>query len=183
MTLRQQQRINLARAVYSTASIILLDDPVSHVDFLLANQIFDDCIKGFLAPRLQLLVTRRELFPARSPRVLFITNGIIVREGSFAKIKDSGDDLSWLTNSDNDKESEEKAFNEPQSKRTQSGDTDPDSDETNEKEGFTVYLTYAKQAGLFPLLFVIGLILVPAPGGMYHSTLGVRGWGNYYLCT
>lgn len=183
LTLGQRQRINLARAAYSTASIILLDDPVSHLDTLLANQIFDDCIEGFLAPRLKLLVTRRELFLARSPRVLFMTNGIIVREGSFAKIKESGDDLSWLTNSDNEKESEEKAFNDPQSKRTQSVDTDPDSDETNENEGFTVYLTYAKQAGLFPLLLVIGLILVPAPGGMYHSTLAAGGWASCCLCT
>lgn len=112
-----------------------------------------------------------------------MTNGIIVREGSFAKIRESGDDLSWLSNSDNEKESEEKAFNDPQSKRTQSVDTDPDSDETNENEGFTVYLTYAKQAGFFPLLLVIGLILVPAPGGMYHSTLAVGGWASCCLCT
>ena len=40
----QKARISLARALYSDADIILLDDPLSAVDPEVANKIFYDCI-------------------------------------------------------------------------------------------------------------------------------------------
>ena len=52
LTLSQRERLNLARAAYSSASIILLDNPLSHVDTPIANEIFDECIKDFLGSRL-----------------------------------------------------------------------------------------------------------------------------------
>ncbi|KAJ3341071.1 Multidrug resistance-associated protein 1 [Gonapodya sp. JEL0774] len=41
----QKQRVNLARAVYSDASIIIADDPLSAVDAHVSRHIFDDCMK------------------------------------------------------------------------------------------------------------------------------------------
>lgn len=47
----QRQRVSLARAVYSSADIFLLDDPLSAVDAHVAKHIFDQVIgpKGLLA--------------------------------------------------------------------------------------------------------------------------------------
>ena len=53
----QKARISLARAVYSNADIILLDDPLSAVDPEVANRIFDECVLGALKDRLVILVT------------------------------------------------------------------------------------------------------------------------------
>jgi ABC-type multidrug transport system fused ATPase/permease subunit len=53
----QKARISLARALYSDADIMLLDDPLSAVDPEVANKIFHECIKGFLKPKLVVLVT------------------------------------------------------------------------------------------------------------------------------
>lgn len=53
----QKARISLARAVYSNADIILLDDPLSAVDPNVANQIFTKCIRGALKDKLVILVT------------------------------------------------------------------------------------------------------------------------------
>lgn len=44
----QKARINLARAVYKTADIYLLDDPLSAVDVNVGNHIFEKCLKEFL---------------------------------------------------------------------------------------------------------------------------------------
>ena len=165
LTLSQRERLNLARAAYSSASIILLDNPLSHVDTSMANEVFDECIKGFLGSRLRLVVTRRADFLERSPDVLLMADGIIFREGSLAKIKESEENLTWL--------------------RTESGQGPAEGEEleittsvarekstiNSEPEGFAVYLRYARQAGWLPLLFIVGVLLIVAPGGMYHVYL------------
>ena len=53
----QKARISLARALYSDADIILLDDPLSAVDPEVAHKIFHECIKGFLKSKLVILAT------------------------------------------------------------------------------------------------------------------------------
>jgi len=53
----QKARIALARAVYSDADIILLDDPLSAVDTHVAKGIFNDCVLGALKNKCVVLVT------------------------------------------------------------------------------------------------------------------------------
>lgn len=162
LTLSQRERLNLARAAYSSASIILLDNPLSHVDIPMANEIFDECIKGFLGSRLRLVTTRRADFLERSPRVLLMADGIIIREGSLAKIRESGENLTWLRteNSQGPVEGEELEITASVGKE--------ESTINSEAKGSAVYLRYARQAGWLPVLFMVGVLLTVAPGGMYH---------------
>ena len=53
----QKARISLARAIYSDADIVLLDDPLSAVDPQVASDIFDHCIRGVLKDKIVILVT------------------------------------------------------------------------------------------------------------------------------
>lgn len=55
----QKSRINLARAVYRSADIYLLDDPLSSVDAAVAKYIFDSCIRDFLREKICILVTHQ----------------------------------------------------------------------------------------------------------------------------
>ena len=162
LTLSQRERLNLARAAYSSASIILLDNPLSHLDIPMANEIFDECIKGFLGSRLRLVTTRRADFLERSPRVLLMADGIIIREGSLAKIRESGENLTWLRteNSQGPVEGEELEITASVGKE--------ESTINSEAKGSAVYLRYARQAGWLPVLFMVGVLLTVAPGGMYH---------------
>lgn len=41
----EKQRVVLARAMYSDAEILLLDEPLSAVDILTSKQLFDQCLK------------------------------------------------------------------------------------------------------------------------------------------
>jgi len=51
----QKARISLARAIYSNADIVLLDDPLSAVDPEVANKIFEECILGVLKDKVPFL--------------------------------------------------------------------------------------------------------------------------------
>jgi len=55
----QRQRISLARAVYSDGDVYLLDDPLSAVDVLVGQHLFEKCIRGALKSKTVLLVTHQ----------------------------------------------------------------------------------------------------------------------------
>ena len=51
--------MSLARALYSNADIVLLDDPLSAVDPEVAATLFSSCITGYLKNKLVILVTHQ----------------------------------------------------------------------------------------------------------------------------
>ncbi|TMW69000.1 hypothetical protein Poli38472_001156 [Pythium oligandrum] len=53
----QKARVALARACYSDASVFILDSPLSAVDAIVQNEIFNKCILGLLRNRTVILVT------------------------------------------------------------------------------------------------------------------------------
>lgn len=53
----QKQRVSIARAVYSDADVIILDDPLSAVDSHVGRSLFQECICGSLRGKTVLLVT------------------------------------------------------------------------------------------------------------------------------
>ncbi|KUF88680.1 WW domain-binding protein 4 [Phytophthora nicotianae] len=53
----QKARIALARACYSDASVFLLDSPLSAVDAIIQNEIFQKCMLGLLKNKTIILVT------------------------------------------------------------------------------------------------------------------------------
>ena len=73
----QKSRVALARAVYSRAKILLLDDPLSALDHQTAEIIVHKCLKGALAEnRTIILVTHRmDLCHSVSEQVIEISEG------------------------------------------------------------------------------------------------------------
>lgn len=167
LTPGQRELISLARASYSSAYIILMDNPLSHVSDSLANQIFNECIIGFLASRLRVVVTRRADFLEKCPRVLLMEDGIIIREGSLDKLRESGEYLTWLGTDTSHEGEDGEEVEEPMSGGIRSSSLKETSVEKiiDRDEGFAVYLRYARQAGWLPLLSVVGVLLIVAPGG------------------
>ena len=68
----QRARVSLARAVYGTENIMLLDDPLSAVDSKIANQIFNNLIEGYIASRTRVLVTHATQFLPRVDRIIMM---------------------------------------------------------------------------------------------------------------
>ncbi|KAJ3159218.1 hypothetical protein HDU86_001821 [Geranomyces michiganensis] len=79
----QKSRIALARAVYSEAEVILLDDVLASLDTIVANKVFAECIRGAFAAKTVFLVTQRLQFVHAADVVLFVDADGVVLQGSF----------------------------------------------------------------------------------------------------
>ncbi|NXP07635.1 MRP3 protein, partial [Thinocorus orbignyianus] len=81
----QRQRVSLARAVYSSSDIYLLDDPLSAVDSHVAKHIFDKVIgpDGVLKGKTRILVTHGISFLPQVDHIVVLVDGKISEMGSY----------------------------------------------------------------------------------------------------
>ncbi|EEY21461.1 canalicular multispecific organic anion transporter 1 [Verticillium alfalfae VaMs.102] len=85
----QKQRVNIARAIYSNAGIVLLDDPLSAVDAHVGNHIFNQAISGLLHGKCRVLVTHQLQVLHRCDRVIWMTNGRIEAVDKYESLLES----------------------------------------------------------------------------------------------
>ncbi|XP_063924174.1 ATP-binding cassette sub-family C member 4-like [Zophobas morio] len=71
----QKARINLARAVYKERDIYLLDDCLASLDAIVADLVFEQCIKTFLKGKIVILVTPSIKYVNKSDNVITLKNG------------------------------------------------------------------------------------------------------------
>ncbi|XP_053667782.1 probable multidrug resistance-associated protein lethal(2)03659 [Anopheles marshallii] len=81
----QKARINLARALYRSAEIYLLDDPLSAVDAHVANVIFQHAIRNFLHGKLCILVTHQLKYINQVEHIIVVEEGRIAAQGNYGK--------------------------------------------------------------------------------------------------
>ncbi|KAG1691095.1 Canalicular multispecific organic anion transporter 2 [Nymphon striatum] len=81
----QKQRVSLARAVYSEADIVLLDDPLSAVDAHVGKHIFDNVIgpDGILNNTTRVMVTHGLSYLPQCDNVIVMEDGRISEAGSY----------------------------------------------------------------------------------------------------
>ncbi|KAI2805279.1 hypothetical protein BLOT_004273 [Blomia tropicalis] len=81
----QKQRISIARALYSNADIILLDDPLSALDSHIAKHVFNRVIgpTGLLSNKIRLLATHNMAILPQVDHILVMKNGSIVASGCY----------------------------------------------------------------------------------------------------
>jgi ATP-binding cassette subfamily C (CFTR/MRP) protein 1 len=77
----QRQRLALARALYQNADIYLLDDPLSALDPVVANHVFDELVTKSLRGKTRILVTHRLEYALKADRLLVIEGGRITEDG------------------------------------------------------------------------------------------------------
>nr|XP_005494837.2 canalicular multispecific organic anion transporter 2 isoform X1 [Zonotrichia albicollis] len=84
----QRQRVSLARAVYSSSDIFLLDDPLSAVDSHVAKHIFDKVIgpDGILKGKTRILVTHGISFLPQVDHIFVLVDGKISEMGSYQEL-------------------------------------------------------------------------------------------------
>lgn len=79
----QKQRLNIARAIYSDADIVLMDDPLSAVDAHVGRHIFDNAILGLLRDKCRILATHQLWVLNRCDRIIWMDAGKIQAIDSF----------------------------------------------------------------------------------------------------
>ncbi|KAI9209496.1 uncharacterized protein BJ171DRAFT_454466 [Polychytrium aggregatum] len=83
----QKQRISLARAAYSFARVILLDDPLSAVDAPTARHLFEECIVDFLQDRTRILVTHAvNLALPKTDRLVVMSQGQVLAADTVSNV-------------------------------------------------------------------------------------------------
>ncbi|XP_025097264.1 multidrug resistance-associated protein 1-like [Pomacea canaliculata] len=84
----QKQRVSVARAVYSDADVVLLDDPLSAVDSHVGKHIFSKVIGhgGLLDGKTRILVTHGLQWLPKVDSILVMTDGRISEMGTYNEL-------------------------------------------------------------------------------------------------
>ena len=81
----QKARVSLARAAYSGADIVLMDDSLSAVDSYVGKKLLENCLlRGPLASKTRVLVTHALHVLDRTDYIYVMDEGKIVEQGTFA---------------------------------------------------------------------------------------------------
>ncbi|KAF8507555.1 multidrug resistance-associated ABC transporter [Gautieria morchelliformis] len=98
----QKARVSLARAVYSRASVLLLDDVLSAVDAHTAHHLYENCLQGeLLQGRTVVLVSHHvQLCAPGASYVVALDNGRVTFAGNSENFRTSGV-MDGLLQSDN----------------------------------------------------------------------------------
>lgn len=103
----QAQRLSIARAVYSTRELIIIDDALSALDPHVAHAIFDECVCGMLKGKTVVLVTHMSQFVSRADRVVLMSGCQIVFDGTVDEYKQRGFHVEELGTNDDDNNNNE----------------------------------------------------------------------------
>ncbi|XP_078738358.1 ATP-binding cassette sub-family C member 2-like [Lampetra fluviatilis] len=92
----QRQRVSLARAVYSSADLFLLDDPLSAVDAHVAKHLFSHVVgpRGLLKGKTRVLVTHSVSVLPLVDVVVVLTAGRISEVGPYQQLVSEGRDFA-----------------------------------------------------------------------------------------
>ncbi|XP_071446866.1 ATP-binding cassette sub-family C member Sur isoform X2 [Hetaerina americana] len=95
----QKQRVALARTLYSRASIVMLDDPLSALDYQVGQHVFDEGIRKLLLRqrRTVILVTHQLQLLSHAYHIIAMENGHVRIQGTLGEIERADPELfqSW----------------------------------------------------------------------------------------
>lgn len=92
----QKQRISLARAVYSKAEILLLDDPLSAVDPYVGKFIFETAICGLLSHKTRVLATHQMHVLSQCDRIIWMESGRVRAVDSYLNLMVNNKDFAAM---------------------------------------------------------------------------------------
>jgi ABC-type multidrug transport system fused ATPase/permease subunit len=184
----QKQRLNIARAIYFDADIVLMDDPLSAVDAHVGRHIMDNAICGLLRNKCRILATHQLHVLNRCDRIIWMDQGKIVTIDTFENLMSNNVEFQKLmsaTTVENEQqqekevvvdeiEEEKKAQDTAGSKK---GETLMTQEERAVKSvGWQVYKAYVKAAGgwyVAPL--VLGFLIMTQ-----CSNIGTSLWLSFW---
>lgn len=185
----QRARINLARAVYRSTDVYLLDDPLSAVDTHVGKHLFEDCISSFLTNKTRILVTHQLQYLHDADHIVILNNGRIENQGTYKELTASNTDFASLLgggDEENENEATLKRLSKQLSTQVTTEENDDDGAEADEnaeliskgKMKASVYLKYFRSGASPFVLFLLLLVLIigqmASSGADYWVTL----WTN-----
>ncbi|PMD34604.1 ABC multidrug transporter-like protein [Hyaloscypha variabilis F] len=182
----QKQRLNIARAIYFDADLILMDDPLSAVDAHVGRHIFDNAIMGLLKDKSRILATHQLWVLNRCDRVIWLEEGKIQAIDTFDNLmrNHAGFQLLMETTAVEEKHENEDHVNDDEvesekktMKKKRKGAALMQAEERAVKSvPWSVYLDYIRASGsLFNAPIVIGFLLL-SQGANLATSLWLSYW-------
>lgn len=104
----QKQRMNIARAIYFNADIILMDDPLSAVDAHVGRHIMDNAICGLLKDKCRILATHQLHVLSRCDRIIWVDQGEVKAIDTFDNLMAQNADFVQVMSTTAKEEEKEK---------------------------------------------------------------------------
>ncbi|CAE7285526.1 ABCC1, partial [Symbiodinium sp. CCMP2592] len=183
----QKQRVSLARAVYSSAEVVLLDDVLSALDAHVGQHVWEKAICGALDGRTRVLVTHQIQYwshPAVSRILMLRKDGSTEFLGTYQELS-AEPSLQPRLSPARTGSSAQEAPTEPQpSAAPKPGAAAPSREQSSQEMRRTGHilradlLAYAKACGGLGGVSVIAVLMVAYYGVQLASSLQLAAWSN-----
>jgi ABC-type multidrug transport system ATPase subunit len=166
--------LNIARAIYFDADIILMDDPLSAVDAHVGRHIFDNAICGLLKDKCRVLATHQLWVLNRCDRIIWLEDGRIQAIDTYDNLmkNDAGFQHMMETTSVEEEREEKDHANEDddeEEKKAVKKKKGPGLMQAEERAvksvPWSVYASYIKASGsMWSIVFILILLLLSQGG-------------------
>ena len=186
----QKQRLNIARAIYFDADIVLMDDSLSAVDAHVGQHILDHAICGLLRDKCRVLVTHQLHVLHRTDRIVWMKDGGIHKIAKFRELMSDDAEFQKLMQSSSYKQEKTEAKEvtvEEQSKAITSVKPSNTVALMQEEEratgslGLSVYATFVRASGTILNFFLVTFVLVVAQGSNILTSLWLSWWSSNHF--
>lgn len=186
----QRARINLARAVYRSTDVYLLDDPLSAVDTHVGKHLYDECINTFLANKTRILVTHQLQYLHDADLIVILNNGKIENQGTYKELMASQTDFAHLLEGGDEEIEKKDGLRKLSSQLSQQSQLEEDeeddgaeADENAEliakgKLKASVYYKYFRAGGSICTLILLVLVLLIGQMASSGADYWVTYWTN-----
>jgi ATP-binding cassette, subfamily C (CFTR/MRP), member 1 len=186
----QKQRLNIARAIYFDADIVLMDDPLSAVDAHVGRHIMDKAICGLMKDKCRILATHQLHVLNRCDRIIWMEDGNIQAIDTFDNLMATSVDFQKLmaTTAQEDEtalakaKTIEEADEEPKKKpKSKAAALMQKEDQAVKSVSWAVWGAYIRASGspiLWPLIFIT---LILSQGANITTSLWLSWWTSDHL--
>ncbi|KAI0914134.1 ABC transporter family protein [Ustulina deusta] len=179
----QKQRLNIARAIYFDADIVLMDDPLSAVDAHVGRHIMDNAILGLLKDKCRILATHQLWVLNRCDRIVWMDGGKIRAVDTFDNLMENEPGFRHLMETtavekkdDADVAVEKQSAEKGGKKKKKAQGLMQAEERAVASVPWSVYAKYVRASGsIFNALWVF-LALVIAQGGNIATSLWLSYW-------
>jgi ATP-binding cassette subfamily C (CFTR/MRP) protein 1 len=184
----QKQRLNIARAIYFNADIVLMDDPLSAVDAHVGKHIMDHAICGLLANKARVLATHQLHVLPKVDRIIWMKEGGIHKVATFNELMQDDAEFQKIMETTASEEKKEEEPNEDEAEgekkmvRKKKGGKKPAGGLMQAEEravnsvGWTVYKAYLKASGSVLIAPFVIFLLIISQGANITTSLWLSWW-------
>ncbi|KAK4561111.1 ATP-binding cassette transporter yor1 [Recurvomyces mirabilis] len=183
----QKQRLNIARAIYFNADIVLMDDPLSAVDAHVGRHIMDNAICGLLRDKCRVLATHQLHVLHRVDRIVWMKEGVIYKVATFNELMEGDEEFQKLMETtaveekteetvDGEEHAEEQKDSDKKKGKKPKGALMQVEERAVKGVGWDVYKAYVEASGSIWNLPLIMLILLLSQGANIVTSLWLSYW-------